>query len=92
MLGYARSRYYYQPRPRDEATLQAAIERLAEAWPTYGYRRITALLRREDFQVNRKHVARLMREMGLQGQRPARRPRTTIAPMPTRATRTWCRA
>src|SRR5262249_28789431 len=27
--------------------------------------------------VNRKHVARLMREMGLQGQPPARRPRTT---------------
>jgi putative transposase len=27
--------------------------------------------------INPKHVARLMREMGLQGQRPARHPRTT---------------
>jgi len=35
------------------------------------------LRRREHFQVNRTHVARLMREMGLQGQCPARRPRTT---------------
>jgi putative transposase len=77
VLAYARSRHYYQPRACVETTLQAAIVRLAEAWPTYGYRRITALLRREDFQVNRKHVARLMREMGLQGQRPRRRPRTT---------------
>jgi transposase InsO family protein len=77
VLGYARSRYYYQPRPREEATMKAAIERLAGAWPTDGYRRITALLQREDFQINHKHVARLMREMGLQGQRPARRPRTT---------------
>ena len=77
VLEYARSRHYYQPRGRVEPTLQAAIVRLAEAWPTYGYRRITALLRREDFQVNRKHVARLMCDLGLQGQRPKRRPRTT---------------
>jgi putative transposase len=77
VLGSARSHYYYGARPCAEATLQAAIERLAEEWPTYGYRRITALLRREAFQVNHKRVARLMREMGLQGHPPARRPRTT---------------
>jgi putative transposase len=76
-LEYARSRHYYRPRTRAEAPLRAAIVRLAEAWPTYGYRRITALLRREGLQVNRKHVARLMREMRLQGQRRRRRPRTT---------------
>jgi putative transposase len=77
VLGYARSCYDHQPRPRDEAPLKAAIERLAGAWPTYGYRRITALVHRGGFQVNHKHVARRMREMGLQGHRPARRPRTT---------------
>jgi putative transposase len=79
VLGSPRSRYYYQPHPCDEASLKAAIERLAGEWPTYGYRRITALLRREDFQVNHKHVLRLMRAMGLQGQRPARHPRTTCS-------------
>jgi putative transposase len=79
VLGCGRSSYYYSARPRDEMTLQRALERLAGAWPPYGYRRITALLRREDFQVNHKHVARLMREMGLQGYPPARRPRTTYS-------------
>jgi putative transposase len=79
VLGSPRSRYYYQPHPRNETSLKAAIERLAGEWPTYGYRRITALLRREDFQVNHKHVLRLMRAMGLQGQRPARHPRTTCS-------------
>ena len=79
VLGYARSHSYYQAHPGDETTLKAAIERLAGQWPTYGYRRITALLRREDIQVNHKHVARLMRIMGLQGQRPAHRPRTTCS-------------
>jgi putative transposase len=82
VLHYARSGYYYRPRSPDEAMLQAAIERLAEAWPTYGYRRITALLHREQGQVNRKRVARLMREMGLQRQCPARRPRTTDSAHP----------
>jgi len=77
VLAYARSRHDDQPRVRVETTLQAAVARLAEAWPTSGSRRITALLRRENCRVNRQHVARLMRDMGLQGQRPRRRPRTT---------------
>ena len=67
VLRCSRSRRYYQARHRDEASLKAAIERLAGAWPTYGYRRITALLHREHVLVTRKHVARLMREMGVQG-------------------------
>jgi putative transposase len=82
VLGYTRSLYYYRPRAGDDALLQGAIIRLAEAWPTYGYRRITALLQREGWQVNRKHVARLMRAMGLQGHAPARHVRTTQSAHP----------
>src|SRR5215475_7803733 len=65
------------PRDHQDTTRIAELERLAGEWPTYGYRRITVLLQREQIQVNRKHVARLMRETGIQGQRPTRRPRTT---------------
>ena len=79
VLSCSRSGHYYQARGRDETWLKAAIERLAGEWPTYGYRRITALLHREHVQVNRKHVARLMREMGLQGHRPTHHPRTTAS-------------
>ncbi len=77
VLGSARSSYYYRARPRDETTLKAVIERVAEAWPTYGDRRITALLHRQHSQVNGKHAACLMHEIGLQGCRPTRSPRTT---------------
>jgi putative transposase len=43
--------------------LVARIKLLIEEFPTYGYRRITALLRkREKLTVNRKKVYRLMRE------------------------------
>jgi putative transposase len=77
VLGDARSHSYDQAHPGDETTLNAALARLAGQWPTDGYRRITALWRREDLQVNHQPGARLMRIMGLQGHRPAPRPRTT---------------
>ena len=79
VLGAPRGSYDYQPHPCDEASLKAAIERLAGEWPTDGSRRLTALWRREGVQVNHTPVLRLMRAMGLQGQRPARQPRTTCS-------------
>jgi putative transposase len=49
---------------------------LARERPRYGYRRVTALLRREGWSVNRKRVHRLWRQAGLkvpQVQRKRRR-------------------
>ena len=48
-----------------ETLLRDAAQRLALAHRHYGYRRITALLRREGWLVNRKRVARLLREDNL---------------------------
>ena len=66
VLGCARSSYYYQRQSASDGELRAAIESVATEWPTYGSRRITAQLRREGWEVNRKRVSRLMRDMGLQ--------------------------
>jgi transposase InsO family protein len=60
-----------------DAPLREALQRLAGQWPTYGYRRLTALLRREGWQVNSKRVRRLMTVMGIHGLLPVRRKRTT---------------
>ena len=49
----------------DEARLTADIIRLAEQYGRYGYRRITALLRREGWTVNAKRVERIWRREGL---------------------------
>jgi putative transposase len=43
--------------------------------PTYGNRRMTAWLRREGYDVNRKRVQRLMRLMGLEGLAPIPAPK-----------------
>jgi putative transposase len=78
VLNSPRSQVYYQPQsPTDETEIKEAIVKLAGQHPTYGYRRITALLKRQGHEVNHKRVARLMREMGLVGKRPVKRKRTT---------------
>ena len=75
-LDCARSSFYYQAQPGDDTALRAVIEQLAGEWPTFGYRRVTALLRREGWTVNRKRVQRLMKAMGLQVA-PKRRKKAT---------------
>jgi putative transposase len=76
--GWPRSSLYLRADPpADEGRLHQAVARLAGEWPTYGYRRLTAMLRREGWQVNGKRVRRVMAELGIQGKAPARRVRTT---------------
>ena len=49
----------------DEAALTQAVVKLAGGFGRYGYRRITALLRREGWAVNHKRVERIWRREGL---------------------------
>ena len=62
VLGFTRSTLYYHPKidPCEEG-LRTKIEKLAAAYPTYGYRRITKLLVTEGHTVGYKRVARLMK-------------------------------
>ena len=70
-MGLARSSYYYQPKGgsaeklKADADLQDRIEEICLRFPRYGYRRMTAQLQREGWQVNHKRVLRLMRESDL---------------------------
>lgn len=61
----------------DEGKLRKAVGRVAGAWPTCGYRRVAAMLRRDGWEVNGKRVRRVMRELGLAAAPPPRRVRTT---------------
>lgn len=49
----------------DEAALTLAIIELAKKYGRYGYRRITALLKRQGWHVNSKRVQRIWRQEGL---------------------------
>ena len=74
VLSQPRSTQRYRARVLDdEAALTAAIVRLASRYGRYGYRRITALLRREGWSVNHKRVERIWRREGLKV--PRRQPK-----------------
>jgi putative transposase len=79
LLDVPRSSVYYpaQPVPDDEAMLKVVLLDLAGQWPTYGYRRLTAMMRRLDWPVNSKRVRRWMEELNLTGEAPKRTTRTT---------------
>ncbi len=65
-LRLSRSTNRYSPIERDdEKPLIRRIIELAAAFGRYGYRRITALLRREGWRVNHKRVERIWRREGL---------------------------
>jgi transposase InsO family protein len=66
-----------------DAALAGRIRRRHEAnYGVYGVRKLHAALRRDDVEVGRDRVARLMRGLGLQGVRRGRIKRTTIAGSP----------
>ena len=67
LLGIARSTVYYEP-VVDTYTLELMrlIDEEYTKTPFYGSRKITAVLRRKGYKVNRKRVQRLMRLMGIE--------------------------
>lgn len=76
-LGVPRSTFYCRERPPSEGPLKEALLEQAGQWPTYGYRRLTVMLRRGGHVVNQKRVRRLMHELNLAAEGPRRRARTT---------------
>ena len=74
LLDLSRSTVYYRPRPTPDAdlALMRRIDELHLEHPFAGSRMLRDLLNREGFEVGRKHVATLMRRMGIEAlyQRP----------------------
>ncbi len=75
LLGLNRSSYYMKP--ARESSLNLELMRVIDAQymktPFYGYPKMTAWLRRQNYLENKKRVARLMQLMGLQAVFPGRK-------------------
>lgn len=72
LLGISRSGLYYSAvgERAENLRLMRRIDEQYTRCPFYGSRRLTAWLRDQGFEVNRKRVARLMRVMGLEAVYP----------------------
>ena len=77
VLDLPRSTFYHSPTVAEAGDLRVALLDLAGQYPTYGYRRLTALLNRAGWTVNRKRIQRIMTDMGLQRPVKRRKTRTT---------------
>jgi putative transposase len=68
-MNLPRSSYYYRCEAKEscpeERDLVNRIEGIAEEFPRYGYRKVTAQIRREGLVVNHKKIQRIMRERDL---------------------------
>ncbi len=74
VLGQVRRTQRYTLKVTDDETiLTESIVSLASEYGRYGYRRITALLRRDGWRVNHKRVERIWRQEGLKV--PSRQPK-----------------
>jgi putative transposase len=78
LLDLSRSSVYYAPRAlsQRDLLLMRRIDELHLELPFYGSRKLVAQLQREGHEVGRRHVATLMRRMGIQTL--YRRPRTSL--------------
>jgi len=65
LLSLNRSSLYLNDKIKDDSLLCNAIAEVYSDYPIYGYRRITAVLRRGGYVINHKLVQRLMKEMNL---------------------------
>jgi len=77
LLKVARSKFYYQPKSRlNEDEIIDEILEVYESHPIYGYRRMTASLRRGGIIINHKKVRALMKKMNLKAIYPG--PNTSV--------------
>jgi len=60
-----RSKHYYKSKKVKDFAILKAIKDIALDFPSYGYRRITAALRRKNMIVNHKKVHRIMAQNGI---------------------------
>lgn len=90
VMGLSRGTFWYRGRPTTprERQLSKRIAQLSARHPRYGYRRIAVLLRREGWDVGKRHVQRLRRQHGWRV--PRKKPRAVrrglSTGLPVRAT------
>jgi putative transposase len=79
LLGLPRSTLYYQPKPvcEEDLALMRRIDEWHLMYPFFGSRKLAHLLKKEGFEVGRRHVVTLMRKMGLEA--IYRKPKTSLA-------------
>jgi putative transposase len=70
-----RATFFYRSHAKDRRALKMRLRDLAMSRVRFGYLRLTVMLKREGWEVGKKLVYRLYRELGLQMRTKKRRKR-----------------
>ena len=92
LLQMDRSSCRYEAQPEREPEVVEEVKQMAEEHPRYGYRRVTALLRKSGRRVNHKRISRLRLQLGVTVSRKSRKrlKRAPVsAPEATAANQQW---
>ncbi|SIM84430.1 IS3 family transposase [Cuniculiplasma divulgatum] len=93
LSGYSRSLLYYRHRKRSiplDPSIESRISEIIKERPSYGTRRVTAMIRRSRLNVNRKRVRRHMRAMNLvMARKKVAREKAPRAVVVSTLNRTW---
>lgn len=94
LLALSRTSFRYRKRIGENEALIERLRLIAFSYPRFGYRRASALLRREGEQVNHKRVFRLWQKFGLSLPKPKKRKRARpnsagLLPAPRRPNEIW---
>lgn len=80
LLSLNRSSFYYKAIEADNGKIANKIHEIyTDSECRYGYRKITASLKRSGYPINHKKVLTLMNQMNIEGLYPTKKIRTTIA-------------
>ena len=64
-VNLSESSYYYKPLPRDDRPLINELNKLALAYPDYGFPLMSRTIRNNGFEWNKKRIYRVYKEIGL---------------------------
>ncbi len=96
-LGFQRSSYRYQGKPKDDEPIREALQQLTRRSPRRGFKKIYQYLRNQGKPWNHKKVHRIYREMGLnlrvkpKKRLPRRKPQPLEAPETANVSWSLCR-
>ena len=93
LVGQARRSLYYRAQPKDDGTISAPLQEIAQERPRWGWRRLIIMVRRKGVDVGEHRFRRIYRELGLQVRARRKRKvnfvRGNVVPAVTRPNERW---
>jgi putative transposase len=73
LLRFCRSRFYYQPRRKEDTLLIELLRELASQYPMYGFNKLYQMIRQRGYEYNHKKMCRIYKLLKMNLQKRVRK-------------------